>query len=126
MINSFSILFIMGLFSLLLHRTIFLKPFALISVILAFFSTLNNDAILLIGFSSNTQIQLFSIVLLIVIFAFILHEDEDITMTQTLFITASSILLLQSETVVSFILSFEALSIISVAFISYIQTKQQA
>jgi len=56
----------------------------------------------------------------------ILHEDDDINITQILFISASSILLLESKSLLSFIISFEALSLISVILVSQIKTKDQA
>jgi len=62
------------------------------------------------GFSLHESIRLFELIVEIVLFAFVLHEDEDINITQILFIGASSMLLLEAQTLLSFVLSFESLS----------------
>ncbi len=126
MISAFTILFTMALVSLFFHRSFLLKPLSLVALSAAFYVTLGGAVVPLIGFATNEQIKLFELVLEIVLFASILHESEEITITQTLFLGAASVLLLQSNTLVSFILSFEALSIISVVLVSYIKTKNQA
>jgi NADH-quinone oxidoreductase subunit N len=126
MISTFSILFVFALASLLLHRSMFLKPFALLGIALGAYYTSLGSTIGLSGFSSSQTIQLFELLVEIVLFALVLHEDEDITITQVLFLGASSLLLLQSDTLMSFILSFESLSLISVILVSYIKTKDQA
>lgn len=126
MISAFTILFAMALLSLLFHRSWLLKPLSLLAIALSFYYTLQGATIALIGFSTNEQIELFELILEIVLFAIVLHEEEDTTLTQTLFLGASSILLLQSDTLISFVLSFEALSIISIVLVSYIKTKEQA
>jgi len=126
MISSFSIFFLFALLSILLHRTKWLKPFALMGIVLSSYCTFNNIPIGLSGFFESENIKLFELILEIVLFAIILHEDEDITITQILFIGASSILLLQSDTIVSFVISFESLSLISVVLVSSIKTKEQA
>jgi NADH-quinone oxidoreductase subunit N len=104
----------------------FLKPFALLGIALGAYYTSLGSTIGLSGFSSSQTIQLFELLVEIVLFALVLHEDEDITITQVLFLGASSLLLLQSDTLMSFILSFESLSLISVILVSYIKTKDQA
>ena len=112
MMSAFYILFAFALLSIVLHRTMILKPFALIALAAAFFYT------------SSTE--LFSLIVEIVLFAFVLHEDDDITLTQILFLGAASLLLLESESLLSFVLSFEALSLITVILVSQIRTKEQA
>lgn len=126
MISAFSSLFLAALLSISLHRTHFHKFFALGMVALSFYLTYSDVTLLLNGFETNEFIKLFELILEIVLFAFIVHEEQDITITQTLFLGSASLLLLQSSTILSFILSFEAVSIISVVLVSYIQTKQQA
>ena len=126
MISAFTLLFVMALLSIAFHRSFLLKPLALLSLATAFYTTLHGANILLIGFATDEHIKLFELVLEIVLFAIILHEKEDISITQTLFLGASSLLLLQSNTVLSFVLSFEAVSIISMVLISFIKTSAHA
>jgi len=126
MISAFVILFFAALMSIALHRSVFLKPFALLALGIASFYTLNSVGVFLHGFELNSSISLFELILEIVLVALVLHEDEDITITQTLFLGAASILLLESSTLLSFVISFEALSIISIVLVSYIKTKEQA
>ena len=126
MINSFTVLFFMALVSIALHRSFLLKPLALLAIILSFYLTYHGAVVPLNYFSSSETIRLFELLLEIVLFAVVLHEEKDITTTQTLFIGVASILLLQSDTVMSFVLSFEALSIISVVLVSFIKTQKQA
>ena len=126
MISAFTLLFAAALFSLVLHRDFLLKPFALLALSVSFFYTLDGGSVSLIGFQTDEQIKLFELILELVLFAFVLHEEEDISITQLLFLGASSILLLQAHTVMSFIISFESLSLISVVLVSFIKTSQQA
>ena len=114
MISAFWIIFVWALISIVFHRSLFLKPFSLLALGVASY------------YSFSAGAPLFELILEIVLFAVVLHEDEDITITQTLFLGAASILLLQSDSLMSFILSFEALSIISIVLVSFIQTKEQA
>ncbi len=126
MISAFTILFAIALVSLFFHRSYLLKPLSLVALLGAGYATFSGTVVPLIGFGTNEQIQLFELVLEVVLFTIILHESEDITITQTLFLGSASVLLLRSNTLISFILSFEALSIISVVLVSYIKTKDQA
>ena len=126
MISTFSILFITSILSLALHRSIYLKPFVLIALAISMILTFSGSEVGLIGFSTNETIKLFELILELVLFAVVLHEDEDITITQTMFIATASILLLQSDTLMSFIISFEAIGIISLVLVSYIKTKDEA
>ena len=116
MITPFYILFGFGLFSIVLHRTALLKPFALIAFVLGgYFSSV---------FGAD-DMKLFEMIVMLVLFAFVLHEREDITITQTLFLGASSLLLLESDTILSFVIAFESLSLISVIVVSYMRTKEE-
>ena len=117
MITAFYILFAFALLSIVLHRSILLKPFALLGLVLSFVYTLS-------GASENTK--LFELIVEIVLFAVVLHESDEISITQTLFIGASSILLLESKSLLSFVISFESLSLISVILVSQIKTTDQA
>ena len=116
MINPFTILFAFALFSIVLHRTVFLKPFALLGLALSAFYS----------FEVESSVKLFTLIVELVLFAVVLHEDEDISITQILFIGASSLLLLESESILSFVISFESLSLISVILVSQIKTKDEA
>ena len=115
MITLFYILFAFALFSLPLHRTMWLKPFVLLGVAVTLYLSL-----------TATSVLLFESVLAFVLLALLLHEDDDITMTQILFIGAASFLLLQSESVLEYVIAFEAVSIISVVLVAQIHTKEQA
>lgn len=117
MISPFYILFAFALLSIVLHRNILLKPFALIGLGISFYYTMS------VG---SEDMKLFELIVELVLFAIILHEDDEMSITQTLFIAASSILLLESESLLSFVLSFESLSLISVILVSQIKTKDQA
>ena len=117
MITPFSILFAFGLFSIVFHRTAFLKVFALFGLALAATYTLD---------APSGSLKLFELIVEIVLFAVLLHESEDISMTQTLFLGAASLLLLGSESLLSFVISFESLSLISVILVSQIKTKDEA
>lgn len=126
MISAFTLLFGFGLISIALHRTHFLKLFALLGMALALYATYLGEGVALSGFMLDERVRLFEIILELVLFAFVLHEDDETTITQILFIGASSMLLLESQTVLSFLLSFESLSLISVILVSLIDTKEQA
>ena len=117
MITAFTILFAFALLSIVLHRTVFLKPFALLGLGLSLFYTFSN---------ANEGMKLFELIVEIVLFAVVLHENDEMSITQTLFIGAASLLLLQSESLLSFVISFEALSLISVILVSQVKTKDQA
>jgi len=105
----FSILFFSSLISIVFHRTIWLKIFALASILVA-------------GFYTQT---IFEYILEIVIFAVILSEDEDANITQILFVITSSILLIDATNLLSFVIAFEVLSLVSVILVSYAKTKEQ-
>jgi len=124
MISLFSLLFVASLLSLLLHRTKLLQPFTL-AVLLAGL-LLSGTAVGLNGFGTSEAMTLFTIVMLIVLMAFALHEKSDTTMTQMLFLSTASVALLQSQTMLAFIVSFEAVSLISIVLVSHIETKAQA
>lgn len=124
MISTFSILFAASLLSLLLHRTKMLKAFTLLALLAGLF--MSGTSIGLNGFESSEAVTLFERILLIVLFALVLHEEDDTTLTQTLFLATASIALLQSQTVLAFLISFEALSLISIVLVSHIKTAEQA
>jgi len=126
MLSAFTLFFAFGLVSFAFHRSALLKPFALLGVGLAFYATYLNHGVALSGFFLHENIRLFELIVEIVLFAFVLHEDEDINITQILFIGASSMLLLEAQTLLSFVLSFESLSLISVILVTQIKTKEQA
>jgi len=126
MMSAFTLLFAAALLSIVLHRSFWLKPFALVTLGASFFYTLSGASVMLGGFSTNEHSKLFELILEIVLFAYVLNESEDTTITQTLFLGASSVLLLQAETLLSFVISFESLSLISVVLVSFIKTKEQA
>lgn len=126
MLSAFSILFASALVSLAFHRKFLLKPLALLALGGAFYTIYEGSSVGLLGFGSDESIRLFELIVSLVLFAFVLHEDEDINITQILFIGASSMLLLEAQTLLSFILSFESLSLISVILVTQIKTKEHS
>ncbi len=124
MISAFSILFVAALLSLLLHRTVWLKPFAVAALLSSMLFC--SASIGLSGFAGSEAITLFTLILQVVLLALVLHEKNDTTITQTLFIGTASIALLQSNTLLSFVITFEALSIISIVLVSHIKNEEQA
>jgi NADH-quinone oxidoreductase subunit N len=126
MMSSFTLYFLFALVSIALHRTNYLKAFALVGVVGATVATYMGQGVALEGFALSESARLFELIVGIVLFAYIVQEDDAITTTQILFIGASSSLLLESQTALSFVLSFESLSLISVILVSQIKTKEQA
>ena len=126
MLGSFSLLFVAALVSLALHRSRWLKPAALIAVLGSLYLTYSGSTIALTGFENSAAVRLFTMIMEIVLLALVLHEKEDQTLTQILFIGSASIALLQSHTLLSFIIAFEAVSIISFVLVSHIKTAAQA
>lgn len=121
-----SVLFAFGVLSIALHRTKFLQPFVLSGFVLAFVLSYMGYGVELVGFMQDTRSRFFELILFIVLFAFALHEKEETNLTQMLFVGAASTLVLESRTLLSFILSFEALSLLSVVYVSFIHTKEDA
>lgn len=121
MIGAFSTLFIAALLSIALHRTLWLKPFAIIALVVAAYFITFPAPNSIVGFVTSQAISLFELILLIVVLAIVLHEEEDLTITQTLFITTGSIALLEAHSVISFIISFEVVSILSFVLVSHIK-----
>ena len=126
MLSSFSILFAASLLSLLLHRSKWLKPFAVLALAGALFVTYGGASLSLQGFEMTPGVRLFMIILEIVLIAAVIHESDDLTITQTLFLGTASVALLQSHTLLTFIIAFEAVSIISMVLVSHIRTAEQA
>ena len=117
MISAFYILFGFALFSIVLHRTFVLKLFALVGLGVASYYTLSD---------ASESVRLFELIVELVLFAVVLHEEDEMSITQILFIGASSLLLLESESLLSFIIAFESISLISVILVSQIKTKDEA
>jgi NADH-quinone oxidoreductase subunit N len=124
MISAFSILFVASLLSLLFHRTVWLKIFAIFALTTSMFWS--SSSLGLIGFESSQMATLFTTILQIVLIALVFHEKNDTTITQILFIGTASIALLQSSTLVSFVIAFEGLSIISIVLVSHITNEEEA
>jgi len=124
--SAFVILFSAAIFSFAINKQQWLKLFSLLSLLLATYFTLTLHATPLSGFTLSSAALFFESIVFIVLFAVILNENDSLTITQTLFLGSASILLLESDTLLSFILSFEALSIISFVLVSHIEDKYQA
>ncbi len=124
--SAFSLMFASALLSLAMHRSFIFKPFVLISLIGSTILIFLNRSIFLHGFIANSTTNLFLTVVFIVLFAFALSEDKEINITQSLFIGAASILLLCSNTLLTFIFSFEAISIISFAIVGDMKSSIEA
>lgn len=110
----------------MLHRSRWLTPMSAAAIIGSIYLVLIALPIGLNGFESTPAVTLFEVILLVVLLAVILHEDDPLSITQTLFIGTASIALLQSSTLLNFVISFEAVSIISFILVSHIRTADQA
>ncbi|WP_201351864.1 NADH-quinone oxidoreductase subunit N [Hydrogenimonas urashimensis] len=125
MISAFSILLTSAILSPLLWRTEkMLKPSALLVTLIALL--FSSKAVGLAGFAPSAAGTLFTLVLLIVLAAVILHTEEALTVTQTLFLGAAAVALLQSRSLLAFLIAFEAVSLVSVVLTSHIRTPEQA
>jgi NADH:ubiquinone oxidoreductase subunit 2 (subunit N) len=125
--SLFALLFAAGMFALPLHRSFWLKPFALLAIAAGIvFVDAGSSAVLLQGFVQSGVSDFFFTVLLVVLGAFVLSEDMPINIIQALFLGAASVLLLQSATLLTFIFSFEALSVVSFAVVGAIRSGLQA
>ncbi len=124
--SAFVLLFALAIVSLVIHKLSILKSISIVTLIASSALVLLHFSTPLSGFTSSAAIELFQVLLFTVISAVIISEDEHINITQTLFITAASVLLLESSTLLTFIISFEALSIISFVLVSNIKNAKQA
>jgi len=124
--SPFTLLFVMALFSFAIHRLVLLKSLSIIVLAISLVLVYLGYATPLAGFATSEAISFFEAVVLLVVGAFILSEDDVITITQTLFIAAASFLLLESTTLISFILSFEVMSILSFVLVSNITSIKEA
>jgi NADH:ubiquinone oxidoreductase subunit 2 (subunit N) len=68
----------------------------------------------------------FQLVLLTVLFATLLHIEDGVTALQTLFLGVASFFFLEAKSIVEFVISFEALSIISFILLSKITNRDEA
>ncbi len=124
--SAFTLLFIFAVLSFGIRNLNLLKLFSLIVLGFGAYFTLHGYPLPLHGFHLSSGIAFFELILFIVLGAFVLNEDENINITQTLFIGTASIALLESNTILNFIISFEALSIISFILVANIKNKTQA
>jgi len=124
--SSFWILFFFSVISFAIHPLKNRKLFALLGVVGAIAAVFFHIPMGMEGFGSTSAIELFEMVLLGVVFGVVVSEEEPLSITQTLFITTASIALLEAQTMIGFILSFEALSIISFVLVSHIKDKKTA
>lgn len=124
--SAFVILFSSALFSFGIHKLSILKSLGMTALAVAGVLAVLGYTTPLNGFSSSSAIQLFEVMVFIVLGAVILSEDENINITQSLFIAAASVLVLESATLLTFVISFEALSIISFILVSNIKDATQA
>jgi len=124
--SAFITLFAFGIVSLAIRNISLLKILSLLVLGASAYFSLHNYHGELNGFAITNSMALFEVVLFIVLGAFVLNETESITITQTFFIGTASTALLESNTLINFIISFEALSIISFVLVANIKNAQQA
>ena len=125
MISTFSILFLSALLSpLLWRRGDILKISAVVALLISL--PFSDMVIPLAGFEATELSTLFISVLVIVLSAIVIHSDDDSTITQTLFLGSASVALIESHSLLSFIISFEAVSLISVVLVSRISNAREA
>lgn len=124
--SAFVVLFASALFSFAIRGVLIQKAFAFSALVVAGSLVILGYTTPLSGFGSNTIISFFELIVFIVLGAVVLSEDETINITQSLFIASASLLLLESKTILTFVISFEALSIISFILVSNIKNATQA
>ena len=124
--SAFTLLFTWALISFAVSDMRVLKSISILVLAICAYLSLSLSPMILSGFSSSGGIALFELILFIVMGAVILSEDEKITITQSIFITTASVALLQSASFLNFIISFEALSIISFVLVSHIKNENEA
>ncbi len=124
--SPFVFLFGMALLSFGVRNVKILQPLSIVVVIAAFGVSLMHTATPLVGFETPSSFILFELVLFVVTIATLLHLEQTIAITQTLFLVATALLVLESNTLVSFVIAFESLSIVSFILVSFIRTKKEA
>lgn len=122
--NALTILFTASLLSFAIRSKTLLKLFALLALAIAGYYA--GNGIILHGFESSSAVVLFEQIVFIVLGALIIYENEALTIVQALFLATASLLLLESNTLLSFLFSFEAVSIISFVLVSHIKNATQA
>ncbi len=124
--STFVILFATAVLSFAIRSRSVLKLLVLAALLAAGYAAIDAVPLGLSHFGSDQAITLFEIVLLVVMAAVVLSEEENINITQTLFLGAASVALLESQSFLTFVLSFEALSIISFVLVSNIKNREAA
>lgn len=124
--SAFTLLFAFSILSFGIRKQSLLKLFSLIVLALGAYFALHAYPIPLNGFHLSNGIAFFELILFIFLGASVLNEDENINITQMLFIGTASIALLESNTILNFIISFESLSIISFVLVANIKNASQA
>ena len=124
--STFVILFAAAVFSFAIRSSRVLKLLVLAALLAAGYAATAALPMGLSHFESDHAITLFEIVLLVVMAAVVLSEEENINITQTLFLGAASVALLESQSFLTFVLSFEALSIISFVLVANIKNREAA
>jgi NADH-quinone oxidoreductase subunit N len=126
--SPFALLFGGALLSPLIQQGYWLKGLTLFVLTIAGYNLWLGEGVGLTFFAQTDAIRLFEGILVLVAAALVLHLDdtESGTLTQLLFIVAGSMALLESTTLLSFVISFEAMSIISFVLVSNINNEKQA
>ncbi|MFK5937809.1 MAG: proton-conducting transporter membrane subunit [Sulfurimonas sp.] len=124
--SAFTLLFAFATLSLGIRSLSLLKLLSLIVLAFGTYFALHAYPLPLSGFYLSNGIAFFELTLFIILGAFVLNEDENINITQALFIGTASLALLESNTILNFIISFEALSIISFVLVANIKNTTEA
>jgi NADH-quinone oxidoreductase subunit N len=126
--SPFALVFGTALLSPLITHTRWLKGLSLLILAIAGFNLSLGEGVGLAYFIQTDAIRFFEGIILIVAAAIVLHFDHDDhgTLTQLLLIVAASMALLESSTLLSFVITFEAMSIISFVLVSNIKNSKQA
>jgi NADH-quinone oxidoreductase subunit N len=126
--SPFALLFGGALLSPLIQGGYWLKGLTLLLLTIAGYNIWLGEGVGLAFFAQTDAIRFFEGILVLVAAALVLHLDdtESGRLTQLLFIVAGSMALLESTTLLSFVISFEALSIISFVLVSNINSEKQA
>ncbi len=122
--SAFAILLTAALLGFGIRNLRWLKGFAFAAILTAAFFALASPPIS--GYTADTLSAFFGRLMLLTLAAVILGETERINIVQTLFIGAAGFLLLQSTTLLAFVLAFETLSILSFILVARMQNASQA
>jgi len=124
--SAFVILTLFALLSFAIRKPYLLKPFAIVGLLISIVLSSLGHGVPLSGFEATPAMSFFEVIVFIVMIAVVLNEEENINITQSLFIAAASTLLLEAQSILAFVIAFEALSLLSIILVAHIKTPAEA